>query len=70
MAKTTTHINSAAKDRLPWLCASVKADFSVVANQEDVVSALVLGTTVPQLAGILLGYHRATAEAPGTDPAS
>jgi hypothetical protein len=70
MAKTTTKIDSAAKDRLPWLCAAVKADFSVVANQDDVVSALVLGTTVPQLAGILLGYHKATAETPGTDPAA
>ena len=70
MAKTTTKIDSAAKERLSWLCASVKAEFAIVANQEDVVTALVLDATVPQLAGVLLGYHRATAGIPGPDPAA
>lgn len=70
MTKTTTKIDSTAKDRLPWLCAAVKANYSVVANQEDVVTALVLGTSVPQLAGILMGYHKDTADIPGDDPAA
>jgi hypothetical protein len=68
MAKTSTKIDTVAKARLPWLCASVQSEFSLVATQEDVVSALVLGTSVPQLAGLLLGYQRATAAQPGKDP--
>jgi hypothetical protein len=70
MTGVNTKIDAKAKARLPWLCRSVQADFCVKATQEEVLSALVLGATVPQLAGLLLGYRKATAEETGTDPTS
>ncbi|MFI4991119.1 MAG: hypothetical protein ACHQHO_09455 [Solirubrobacterales bacterium] len=68
MATTSTKIDTVAKERLPWLCNSVQSEYSLVATQEDVVSALVLGTPVAQLAGLLLSYHRTTSANPGKDP--
>lgn len=63
MAPPNTKIDPAAKQRLSYLKARVQADFGVPATHQQIVSALVLGTSVPQLAGTLLGYHKDTAPA-------
>jgi len=54
-------IDQAAKERLSHLQARIQADFGVPATQQQIVSALVLGTSIPQLAGTLLGYYKDTA---------
>jgi hypothetical protein len=61
MATPNTKIDPIAKQRLPHLKARVQADFGVPATHQQIVSALVLGTSIPQLAGTLLGYHQDTA---------
>lgn len=63
MATPNTKIDAAAKQRLIHLKARVQADFGVSATHQQIVSALVLGTSIPQLAGTLLGYHKDTAPA-------
>lgn len=69
MATTNTKIETAAKARLPWLCNAVQAEYSVSTTQEEIVSALVVGTSVPQLVGLLMGYKKATAQPVSADPA-
>lgn len=63
MAKPTTKIDAAALKHLASLQANTQAEFGIPATYQHIVSALVLGTTVPQLAGILLDYHKQTAHA-------
>jgi hypothetical protein len=63
MATPNTKIDPAAKQRLLHLKARVQRDFGVSATHQQIVSALVLGTSIPQLAGTLLGYHKDTASA-------
>jgi hypothetical protein len=63
MATPNTKIDPAAKQRLQHLKARVQGDFGVSATHQQIVSALVLGTSIPQLDGTLLGYHKDTAPA-------
>lgn len=69
--RTSAKIDKAARERLPWLAAEVQRRFGFEATHEAIVSALILNTTVPQLAGILLGYKQDTAPTePRDDPAA
>jgi hypothetical protein len=58
MASLNTKIDPVARSHLAALKARLLAEFGERASNEDIVSALVLGTTVPQLAGTLKGYHK------------
>jgi hypothetical protein len=66
--RTSTKIDKAALRRLAWLSAEVQRSFGVEATREAIVSALVLDISVPQLAGILLGYKKDTAPIPPPEP--
>jgi hypothetical protein len=65
MATPNTKIDPAAKQRLSYLKTHVQADFGVPTTHQQIVSALVLGTSIPQLAGTLLGYYKDTAPSEG-----
>ncbi len=65
--RTTAKITPEALRRLGTLPELVQTRFGVPATQEVIVSALVLEITVPQLAGILMGYNQ---EHPPTSPAA
>jgi hypothetical protein len=56
--RTSAKITPEALRHLGTLPAQVQSRFGVPATQETIVSALVLEITVPQLAGILMGYHQ------------
>jgi hypothetical protein len=60
VAEPTTKISPQALARLMTLPGSLKANFGVAATQSEIVSALVHGITVAQLAGMVNGYHRYT----------
>jgi hypothetical protein len=65
--RTSAKITPEALERLRALPAQVQSRFGVSATQEVIVSALVLEITVPQLVGILMGYHQDHAPSPATD---
>jgi hypothetical protein len=65
--RTTAKITPEALRHLGTLPAQVQTRFGVPATQEVIVSALVLEVTVPQLAGILMGYHQEHPPSPATD---
>jgi hypothetical protein len=65
--RSSTKITKEALERLAPLSAAVQRDFGVPASHEAIVSALVLEITVPQLAGILLGYHKRIAPSPADE---
>lgn len=58
MAESTTGISSVALQRLKTLPRLLKEQYGVSATQEEITSALVHGTTVAQLAGMLVEYNR------------
>jgi hypothetical protein len=59
--RTSAKIDTAARERLSELCMEVRREFGIPATREAIVSALILDITVPQVAGILLGYYKRTA---------
>jgi hypothetical protein len=63
MATRNTKIDTSAREHLRTLKARLKAEFGEKASNEDIVSALVFGTTVAQLFGTLKGYHKDRPEA-------
>lgn len=70
MAPPNVRISPLAHRELKRLKASLKADFGVNASGEEIASALIHGTSVPQLVGMLSAYNRKTVEEtlPKPDP--
>jgi hypothetical protein len=74
MAKPNVKIEEPALDQLNVLKRLLKAEWGVVARQEDIVSALVQDASVGHVAGILAEYQRArpndaaNADADGAGP--
>lgn len=60
MAQPTTRISSVAQAKLGELQAVLRAEFGLQASYEEIASALIYGATVPQLAGMLMAYNKAT----------
>jgi hypothetical protein len=58
MAQPNIRISPLAQDELKKLKTALKSGFGIKANNEDIASALIHGTSVPQLAGMLLAYNR------------
>lgn len=55
---STARISPAAQERLKQLQMALERDFGHKASAEDITSALICGTTVPQLSGMLIAYNR------------
>ena len=68
MAESSTGINRLALDRLKTLPAELKREFGLSATQEEIASAVIYETTVPQIAGMLLAYVRYKASLADEDP--
>lgn len=62
MAHPNVRISASALADLNRLKASLKAEFGIKANNEDIASALISGTSAPQSAGMLLAYNREQSE--------
>jgi hypothetical protein len=62
MAQPNVRISASALADLNRLKASLKGEFGIKANNEDIASALISGTSAPQLAGMLLAYNREQSE--------
>jgi len=58
----TTRIGQDAQERLKALQLALQKDFGQKATAEEITSALVCGTTVPQLSGMLIAYNREAAQ--------
>lgn len=59
---SSTRLHPAAQARLKELQAALKRDFGVKASGDDITSALVFGTSVPQLAGMLIAFNKHATE--------
>lgn len=62
MAQPNVRISASASEDLNRLKVALKAEFGIKANNEDIASALIRGTSVPQAAGMLLAYNRGELE--------
>jgi hypothetical protein len=62
MAQSNTRISALAQTDLNRLKAALKAEFGIKANNGDIASALIHGTSVPQSIGMLLAYNRELSE--------
>jgi hypothetical protein len=62
MSHSTTRISALAQIRLGELKAALQAEFGLQANHGEIASALIHGTTVPQVAGMLIAYNMHTAQ--------
>ena len=60
-------VTPVAQSRLKELQRALQKDFGYRSSAEDIVSALICEISVPQLAGILIAYNKATAETPTED---
>jgi hypothetical protein len=59
---TTVRIQPAAEEPLKRLKTALESEEGHKATQEEIVAALVWGTTAAQAAGMLLAFTRETAE--------
>lgn len=62
MAPPNVRISSVAHGDLKRIKASLQADFGINASGEEVASALIHGTSVPQLVGMLSAYNKEMAD--------
>lgn len=62
---STTRVSPVAQERLRQLQTALEKDFGHKATTEDIASALICGTTIPQLSGMLIAYNREQAPGPG-----
>lgn len=63
MAQKNVRLDPLIENRPKELKAVLKADFGLSATQEEIVAALIHGTTPAQLAGMLVAFNRHAAEA-------
>jgi hypothetical protein len=63
MAQPNIRISPLAQADLKQLKLALRADFGMKANNEDIASALIHGTSVSQLFGMLLAYNRKQGDA-------
>lgn len=60
----TVRLHPLVRSDLSALQLGLQADFGLAATLEVVVAALIRGTSVPQAAGMLMEFNRATARKP------
>lgn len=61
MPQTSVRLHPLAVDSVKQLQARLLADHGVKATYEEIVGALVVGTTPPQASGMLVAFHRQAA---------
>lgn len=59
MAQPNIRLSKDANEDLKRLKAALRAEFGLTARNQDIASALIKGTTVPQAAGMLIAFHKA-----------
>ena len=65
----TVRVDPLIRERLKALPSALQRDFGFSVAQEDIVAALVHGTTLGQLAGMVDVFNRYTAALQGRGPA-
>jgi hypothetical protein len=68
MPTPNVRLSEDSNEDLKRLKAALQADFGLTARNEDIASALITGTTVPQAAGMLIAYQRNQADPPPGNP--
>jgi hypothetical protein len=63
MPPSNVRISSLANGDLKGIKSTLQADFGIKASGEEIASALIHGTSVPQLVGMLSAYNKMVAEA-------
>jgi hypothetical protein len=58
MTKSSVKVDPLVIDSLRTLVLNVRREYGLKTTQEDVVSALVYGTSVPQAVGMLIAFQR------------
>lgn len=61
MSQPNVRLSMNANEDLKRLRGALQADFGLTARNEDIASALIRGTTVPQAAGMLMAYQKTEA---------
>lgn len=67
-ARTTVRLDAFARDSMKSLQASMEADHGVKASRDDIVSALVFGTTSAQALGMLIAFNKHVASVDQAEP--
>jgi hypothetical protein len=62
MALPNIRLSEAAYEDLNRLRAALKAEFGLAARNQDIASALIQGTSIPQAAGMLIAFNKANSE--------
>ena len=70
MAPSNVRISSIANCDLKRVKATLQADFGIKASGEEIASALIHGTSVPQLVGMLSAYNKVMADANAAESAA
>ena len=58
MASPNVRLSEDSNEDLNRLRMALKAEFGLTARNQDIASALISGTSVPQAAGMLIAYQR------------